>query len=125
MRVAPPLSVLYGLSPDLLGYDGSMAETFFDFDWDPKKARSNLKKHGVSFRLATSVFRDPLALTIFDEDHSANEERWVSIGCAESGQTLVVVHTSEWTSPTEIKVRIISARKADHVELHDYENAPR
>ena len=40
-------------------------------------------------------------------------------------QTLVVVHTSEWTSPTEIKVRIISARKADHVELHDYENVPR
>lgn len=102
-----------------------MAETFFDFDWDPKKARSNLKKHGISFRLATSVFRDPLALTIFDEDHSANEERWVSIGCAEGGQTLVVVHTSEWTSPTEIKVRIISARKADHIELHDYENAPR
>ena len=102
-----------------------MADTFFDFDWDPKKARSNLKKHRGSFRLATSVFRDPLALSIFDEDHSAYEGRWISIGRAENGQTLVVIHTSEWTSPTEIKVRIISARKADRDELHDYEHAPR
>ena len=102
-----------------------MADTSYIFDWDPKKARSNLKKHRVSVRLATSVFRDPLALTIFDEDHSADEERWVSIGRAESRQTLVVIHVSEWTSPTEIKVRLISARKADRDELRDYENAPR
>ena len=102
-----------------------MANTSYIFDWDPKKAWSNLKKHRVSFRLATSVFRDPLALTIFDEDHSTDEERWVSIGRAESGQTLVVIHVSEWTSRTEIKVRLISARKADRDELRDYENAPR
>lgn len=48
---------------------------FFDFDWDANKARTNLKKHGVSFRLATSVFRAPQALTVFDRKHSDNEER--------------------------------------------------
>lgn len=102
-----------------------MPGTFYDFDWDPKKARTNLTKHGVSFRLATSVFRDPLMLTIFDGEHSEHEERWVSIGRAGNEQTLVVIHTSVWIEPTEIKVRIISARKADRGEIRDYENAPR
>ena len=99
--------------------------TFYDFDWDPAKARTNLRKHGVSFRLATTVFRDPLALTILDDEHSEHEERWVTIGRAESGQYLVVVHTSEWRGATKIKVRIISARKADRQEVRDYEDAPR
>ena len=99
--------------------------TFFDFDWDANKARANLGKHGVSFRLATSVFRDPLALTIFDEEHSDDEERWVTLGCAQSGQVLVVVHTSESISDTELHIRIISARKADRQELHNYEHMPR
>lgn len=99
--------------------------TFYDFDWDPNKARANLRKHGVSFRLATTVFRDPLALTIYDDEHSEPEERWVSIGRAENGQYLVVVHTSEWHGTREIKVRIISARRADRQEIRDYEDAPR
>lgn len=86
---------------------------FFDFDWDANKARTNLKKHGVPFRLATTVFRDPLALTIFDDEHSDDEERWVTLGRAESGQLLVVVHTSEEVSATELRIRVISARRAD------------
>lgn len=98
---------------------------FFDFDWDANKARANLKKHGVSFRLAASVFRDPLALTIFDDGHSDDEERWITLGRAQNGQVLVVVHTSESISATELHVRIISARKADKQELHDYEQVPR
>ena len=98
---------------------------FFDFDWDANKARANLKKHGVSFRLAASVFRDPLALTIFDEEHSDDEERWITLGRAQNGQTLVVVHTSESISETELHIRVISARKADRQELRDYEQAPR
>lgn len=61
---------------------------FFDFDWDANKARANLKKHGVSFRLAASVFRDPLALTLFDEAHS-DDERWITLGRTQNGQTLV------------------------------------
>lgn len=98
---------------------------FFDFDWDANKARTNLKKHGVSFRLATTVFRDPLALTIFDEEHSEDEERWVTLGQAENGQLLVVVHTSEELSATELRIRIISARRADKQEAQDYEQTPR
>ena len=70
-----------------------MAATFYDFDWDAKKARTNLVKHGVSFRLASSVLRDPLALTIFDAEHSTYEDRWVTVGRAANGQTLVVVHS--------------------------------
>ena len=95
------------------------------FRSDSIKARTNLHKHGVSFRLATSVFRNPLALTIYDAEHSEHEERWVTLGRAENQQTLVVVHTSDWSKPAEIKVRIISARKADRDEIRDYENMPR
>lgn len=97
----------------------------YHFDWDANKARSNQRKHGVSFQLATTVFRDPLALTIYDDEHSENEERWVTLGRAGDGRTLVVVHTSVQTLPTEIRVRIISARKADRDEIRDYEEAPR
>jgi uncharacterized DUF497 family protein len=97
---------------------------FFDFDWDANKARANLKKHEVSFRLATSVFTDPLALTIFDEEHSIDEERWVTLGRAQNGQVLVVVHTSEEVSATELHIRIISARRADPAEVRDYEQVP-
>jgi len=99
--------------------------TFFDFDWDANKARSNLAKHGVSFRLATSVFRDALALTIFDDDHSDDEDRWVTLGRTQNGQVLVVVHTAEEVGSTELHIRIISARRADPAEVRDYEQAPR
>jgi len=102
-----------------------LKHTFFDFDWDPNKARTNLRKHGVSFRLATTVFRDPLALTILDDEHSEKEERWVTLGAAENGQYLVVIHTSQWLTSDQIKLRIISARIADRREVRDYQNAPR
>ena len=85
---------------------------FFDFDWDANKARTNLKKHEVSFQLATSVFRDPLAVTILDGEHGDDEERWVTLGRAQNGQVLVVVHTGEEVSATELQIRIISARRA-------------
>jgi uncharacterized DUF497 family protein len=97
----------------------------YHFDWDASKARSNQRKHGVSFQLATSVFRDLQALTIYDDEHSDNEERWVTLGRAGDGRTLVVVHSSVQTLPTEIRVRIISARRADRDEIRDYEDVPR
>jgi uncharacterized protein len=75
--------------------------------------------------LATGVFRDPLALTIYDIGHSENEERWITLGLAEDGQYLVVVHTHEIIATTEVRIRIISARKADRQEILNYENAPR
>lgn len=100
-------------------------QKFFDFDWDAKKARGNFQKHGVSFRLATTVFRDPLAITIFDDEHSDDEDRWVTLGQAENGHLLVVIHTSEEVSETELRIRIISARRAEREEIHDYEQTPR
>jgi uncharacterized protein len=98
--------------------------TFFDFDWNASKARANLRKHKVAFKLATSVFNDPLAVTIYDEEHSDDEERWVTLGRAQNGQVLVVIHTSEEVSATELHIRMISARLAEREEVRDYEQTP-
>ncbi len=97
----------------------------YRFDWDVEKARTNMQKHGVSFPLASSVFRDTLAITIYDEDHSDHEERWVTIGQASSGQTLVVIHTFVQLDHASAEIRLISARKADRYEREDYEQVPR
>ena len=97
----------------------------YHFEWDAAKARTNAAKHGVTFRLAATVFRDVLAITIYDEAHSEHEERWVTLGRAENGQYLVVIHTVQHTSPSDMLVRIISARVADRDEVRDYEDTPR
>ena len=103
-----------------------MADAFtYHFDWDPAKAAENLAKHGVSFRLATTVFRDSLALTVYDDEHSQAEDRWATIGHAENAQTLVVIHTHETVADNQARIRIISARAADRGETADYENTPR
>ena len=67
------------------------------------------------------MFRDPLHLAVYDEDHSESEERWVTLGEAENGKLLVVVHTFEETEASA-KVRIISAREATKRERQDYED---
>jgi uncharacterized protein len=72
---------------------------------------TNWRKHGVSFRLAATVFRDPLALSRYDFEHSQSEERWITLGQAETGQLAVVVHTFEELA-AEARIRIISARYA-------------
>jgi uncharacterized protein len=98
----------------------------YRFEWDSNKERTNVLKHdGVTFRIATTVLHDPLAITLYDEEHSDFEERWVSIGQAENGQTLVVVHTFVQIDAQHIEVRLISARRADKQERQDYEQAPR
>ena len=56
-----------------------MPAFLYDFEWDPAKAKANLRKHGVDFDRAAQVFRDPLALTIPDEEHSESEVRWVTL----------------------------------------------
>jgi uncharacterized DUF497 family protein len=81
----------------------------FDFGWDERKARTNLAKHGVSFRLASTVFSDSLATTIFDEQHSNDEDRGVTLGRARNDQVLVVVHTVEEISVAEMHIPVISA----------------
>jgi uncharacterized DUF497 family protein len=63
------------------------------FEWDPKKAGSNIEKYGVSFGEASTVFRDPLSLTIDDPLHSTGEVRMVQIGISHKNRLLVVVHT--------------------------------
>lgn len=57
----------------------------YDFDWDLKKAKNNLCKHKTSFERTSSIFRDPNALSVPDEEHSEQEKRWVTIGLDKSG----------------------------------------
>jgi len=63
-----------------------------DFIWDPKKAKSNLKKHNVSFEEATTIFYDPLSKTALDPDHTAQEDRFIFIGLSQKNNLLFVVH---------------------------------
>ena len=78
-----------------------MAEPFvYAFEWDPAKAAENVAKHGLAFELAASVFRDRLALTVYDTEHGEAEERWATVGHAEDGKLLVVIHSFEETSAT-------------------------
>lgn len=91
------------------------------FEWDTHKAQVNLKKHGISFEEAKTVFGDPLLLTYPDDLHSENEERYISIGRSGPGRTLLVVHT-EQESGQEHLIRIISSRKATNLERKDYED---
>jgi uncharacterized DUF497 family protein len=87
-----------------------------DFEWDDEKAKKNLRKHGVSFEEAATVFGDPLALTIADPLHSELEERYVTLGESQRRRLLVVVATDRGD-----KIRIISARVATRRERKDYE----
>lgn len=64
----------------------------YNFEWDSDKAAQNLQKHKVAFEKAAEVFLDPVAISIFDEDHSIDEERWVTIGRDNGGMILVVIH---------------------------------
>ena len=86
------------------------------FEWNPPKARRNLRKHGIDFDEASTVFADTLSITIPDPDHSEDEERWVTMGFSNRQRLLVVVHTEE-----EETIRIISARTADRLERRKYE----
>jgi len=86
------------------------------FEWDSRKARSNLAKHGVSFEEVATVFGDPLSLTIPDPEHSVTEPRHIVMGKAFNGKLLVVVHTDR-----DDNIRIISARRASRRERRFYE----
>jgi uncharacterized DUF497 family protein len=86
------------------------------FEWDLRKARLNLAKHGVGFEEASTIFGDPLSLTIVDPEHSQTEERYVTMGTAFNGKLLVVVHTDRGDN-----IRIISARRVSRRERKLYE----
>ena len=87
------------------------------FEWDQRKADSNLKKHGVSFQEAASVFADALSITITDPDHSASEARFVDLGVSHRNRLLVISYVERG----EV-IRIISARRASRSEQKYYEN---
>jgi len=87
-----------------------------EFEWDEDKAKGNLKKHGVSFEEASSIFGDPLALTIPDPLHSEEEDRFVTLGESHRRRLLVVISTDRGDD-----IRIISARVATRRERKDYE----
>ena len=92
----------------------------YNFEWDPAKARANRTKHGVSFEEAATVFRDPRMLTLYDGDHSEQEERWTTLGIAATGRLLVVRHTYHEESADVIRIRLFSSRKASKHETAQY-----
>ncbi len=86
------------------------------YEWDPVKAAANVRKHRVSFEEAASVFLDEAALTFWDPDHSAEEDREITIGRSAQQRILFVAH-----APREDRIRIISARRATSRERRQYE----
>jgi hypothetical protein len=86
------------------------------FEWDPKKAAKNLKRHGITFHEAATVFGDPLAVTFSDPDHSEDEERHLTFGLSLQRRLVVVSHTQRGEH-----TRIINARLMDREERVIYE----
>jgi len=86
------------------------------FEWDPRKAASNVRKHGVSFQEAVQVFGDPLARIFDDPDHSSGELRELVVGHAARQRLLIVSFVERGD-----RVRILSARRATLRERRDYE----
>lgn len=87
-----------------------------EYEWDPEKDRINREKHGVSFIEASTVFLDPLHVTVFDERHSIDEYRFRTIGYTTTNRLIVVAHTDR-----QERVRIITAREATPRERRHYE----
>jgi uncharacterized DUF497 family protein len=89
-----------------------------EFDWAPEKAAQNLRKHGVPFDEAATVFGDFLGITVSDPDHSIVEHRYVTVGRSERGRLLIVSHMEE-----DERIRIISSRMLTRAERLFYEES--
>jgi len=87
-----------------------------NFEWDPSKARQNLRKHQVSFEEAATVFGDLLAITYPGPDHSTSEQRFITIGLSSANRALIVAHADRGE-----KIRIITARRTTQRERRHYE----
>ncbi len=87
-----------------------------NFEWDPRKAEINLRKHGVSFTETGTVFGNDLAITVPDPDHSKNEDRYITIGWSNRRRLLIIAHTDRGE-----RIRIISARELTRSERKIYE----
>jgi len=86
------------------------------FEWDKSKNRNNQEKHGIAFEEAKSIFNDPLSITIYDSEHSSNEDRYIDLGMSLLGRLLVVAYTERGE-----RVRLISCREATRKERMVYE----
>jgi uncharacterized DUF497 family protein len=93
----------------------------YNFEWDPQKALLNNRKHKIRFEQAATVFFDPNTLTIFDDDHSEKEERWVTLGLDSNGTLIVVCHTFKENTDSST-IRIYSSRKATKNEIKQYQD---
>ena len=93
----------------------------YHFEWNPTKEKQNLRKHNLNFRQASTVFRDPAQLNLYDDEHSQDEDRWITIGLDETGSFRVVIHTFEQIDKDQCFIRIISARKATLEEQFHYQ----
>ena len=89
-----------------------------DFEWDPNKAARNVRKHGVTFENAATVFQDDLSITVPDPDHSTAEERFITVGMSSQNRLLMVSHAER-----DDHIRIISARELTPREKRQYEEA--
>ena len=92
----------------------------YNFGWDPEKNRRNRKKHGVDFEQAATVFHDPRALSLYDDEHSTDEDRWITLGLSATGGLLVVHHTFDEFDANTVNIRIFSGRKATKRETKQY-----
>jgi uncharacterized DUF497 family protein len=92
--------------------------TYIRFEYDPRKAAINLRKHGVSFDEAITVFDDPLASTLPDDQHSLDEHRFITVGMSFKQRLLFVVYTE-----TTSGIRLIGARPATAAEVEQYEES--
>jgi uncharacterized DUF497 family protein len=93
----------------------------YEFEWDPVKARQNLRKHQVAFERAATIFLDPDALSEFDKEEDRAEDRWITLGLDRTGVLLVVSHTYREESKTSARIRLISARRPTKNEAKQYE----
>lgn len=91
-----------------------------EFEWDDHKAEINLKKHGIRFSEAVTVWRDHSALEMPDPEHSHNEERWIRLGFSREAHVLVVVYVEKIEGE---RIRIVSARKASRSENEQYKKS--
>lgn len=92
----------------------------YNFEWDPEKAKINITKHKVSFEQAATIFKDPRAISIYDEEHSEIEDRWITLGLASTGILLIAHHTYEQVDNNNAMIRIISGRKPTKYETKQY-----
>jgi len=86
------------------------------YAWDKRKESANIKKHGVSFHEASTVFLDDLSMTFYDPDHSDDEDRFITLGISSTGRLLFVSHADRG-----VTTRIVSAREATKKEREGYE----